>query len=1126
MFFSRVRTSPSPSRRFLVSDPRLNKAHPSPRRLPLPSYRFPPSKKAVEQLPKDEEASRKFRLRAKFFNPSESLEQKKAGSTTPRKTATNRTGTDNQTSSYQGAIDLASIPGIAIKKKPRSSLTNKPIDPDLSNTGHRASVSATIAGTRSGSGNRIFDVGDYRTSIGTTSTESCATSPAIIHPTSTSGRRASFDPRMTPSGGKNIGEISTQELTGILRLLGIVPACDPAALPSTDTGSTPQKPRGILRGVQGQTHGQPEKAGTRGTKNTGQMVRVIDDKRILHDTDFGSAPLAFDKPSAILSNRLAASAARPNASERSGIKFFHENFKVVKPLATDDQRSISDHPPQSANDDKIGAPSSSDASKLPSTPDEAIENSSLDKAPSKQTTVNVCSSSKNVIPPVSTAAPALPENYIKQIHKKFKQQQKLRKKQGLMGNCASNQSEPAAAAADSDAEQQAVSELHRDPASTSVEADKSDKGPATVASSATTSTFASSSLPSSTVVVTASAIMTPSPEKASDETRTASPVTTDSSNLPLSSAEKAPAHPKEDIFSEINQVLQNVKSVRHGQQSTDALSTKLLQLAMQLRESSGNANDAAGQPVTTASQSSATTTSDPDPHFSVVATSEPQALQPISQSPSPVSLTVASTASEAAIPNVPEEPLPSVSPKPQASNMDTPKLAIETQNLPASVSSATEISKTSLPKLATETKAPLTSFSTISEVPKTDLEKPASKLEAPLTSFSISEVPKTDLEKPASKTQEPLTSFSISEEPRTDLEKPASKTQEPLTSFSISEVPKTDLEKPASKTQEPLTSFSISEVPKTDLEKPASKTQEPLTSTSTTTTFEFNSPISSTFGPGTDSRVISPKTPELKTESVTFEPGLPIPTIGGDKKLETTGIHASFDEQSQPIQVVEPQVRPTSAEDKTEIDYTRDTGTPTLDDTYNPYFTTKVKESYSKSYKFLKPLSRAALSKVVISDEIKQILKRIAESSRDKASDAEDQSARRTDVDRPATSKNVVTSSRDINQTPPPPSSDRITAQDAGICVEKTQKIAHVKPQPSTAGVQPRQSFYVFDPRDHPQCKRISAVLVQSGRSFQMHDIADAIASSVPPDDSVLVPVTRDMLDRALGDHTLWVVIR
>ena len=203
-------------------------------------------------------------------------------------------------------------------------------------------------------------------------------------------------------------------------------------------------------------------------------------------------------------------------------------------------------------------------------------------------------------------------------------------------------------------------------------------------------------------------------------------------------------------------------------------------------------------------------------------------------------------------------------------------------------------------------------------------------------------------------------------------------------------------------------------------------------------------------------------------------------------------------------------------------DYQRETHTPTLDDSFDSNIHAAVQDSFSHSYQCFKPLSKLSTSKMKWSAKLQAVVQGIESGLLQAAM------LRKRAVD----DLKLAEDAANINKDVPSTSSGRPTrteidqSSDAKTASSKTQKIAHVKPQPFAARKIPM--FHVFNPRNNPECVRISLLLTLSGKQFPMKNIADAISQSAPAgsDDGMLVPVTKKMIEKALGEEVLWIVIR
>ena len=537
-------------------DPRMMKTPRSLRRLPLPNYRFPPSERATELLPKDEEAARNLRPLTKRSEQE----------------TTNRIGTNIQTLRTPG-MNAPTIHGMQTKPTSAISPTNRITGLGPRPEGYRQNL--MIGGTKSEIGmNTSRFRGPDRLLTSTESGSSSSDTKLRSQIDLLLRRRRSSDPQNTLKGEKNIGNISTTELTSILRHLGIRPAFNPGAL--SIQGIVPHQSPGILKGASGPSPGILGKSGSPGGKSSGQVIRIIDNRRVLVDsTDSNAASLDSEKSSSIVSNKIPV--VIPERFALSEKKRAPENFMIVKPVSAVHKKLEESTQSASAATDLAMlepdvAPKDSAAQaqdifvSAHTAEDTAVAYQQETKNEVDTTSASAVTAITNPSKPDETASGSpvqtksdlsftkqLPESYIQQIHKKFKQQQLRKEKESLT-----------------------------DSTETQIQI-------ALPVSKPTTASNTKGSQPcvtpdnksGSEIISTTKLITTPQHTDSTPSEPPKSEVSTDVQD----GAEAPTVHPtKSAVLSELGTLITNVQSAKLGQTSADELSSRLLELAMQLRK--------------------------------------------------------------------------------------------------------------------------------------------------------------------------------------------------------------------------------------------------------------------------------------------------------------------------------------------------------------------------------------------------------------------------------------------------------------------------------------------------------------------------------------------------------------
>ena len=238
-----------------------------------------------------------------------------------------------------------------------------------------------------------------------------------------------------------------------------------------------------------------------------------------------------------------------------------------------------------------------------------------------------------------------------------------------------------------------------------------------------------------------------------------------------------------------------------------------------------------------------------------------------------------------------------------------------------------------------------------------------------------------------------------------------------------------------------------------------------------------------------------------------------------------------------PYQATLPEVKPSDIV----VDFTRNTGTPTLDDTYNSNVENAIRASWEESYLKLNPLGRLSKSVVEPSSSVGVAFRQI---------NGNQYSAR---LAPPGLFSGLVSSSPiellDLNEEKTP---------SKGFAVSETGKLSQPPPDPSSIpppssdltapppplpvapapAKYPRDSegnpvpaFYVFDPQGHCECAAIEEYLREiGGVPFDLHHVTDVLSKQVSPNEAdnenQYLPVTASVLNKSLPEGHLWIVIR
>ena len=885
---------------------KTTRSHP---RLPLPSYRFPPSEKATQLLPKDGEAAQNLRPLTKRSDRETTRSDQ-----TRTQPILNRLGVDLQKMNTDANKPMN--PSFRTKQNLTASSKKKITGLDQNLEGYRPPNFMT-GGMTSGIGmntSRFRGPVRFRTNTenAKSSSETTRGSNLRTQIASLLHRRQSSDPLSTPLGEKNIGNITTAELTNILRHLGIRPAFNPGEQSSQEIVPRFSQPHGILRGTTDLSLGTPGKSGSPVAKSSGQLVRIIDNKRVLIDSlDTGIAPLDSEKTSAIVSNKIPVVITERFKSSAEKRPNFSENFMIVRPVPTTALKEAqTTQSVDVANElsalKQSSVPANSDSQTsnvvamptvlVPAVVDATIaipqneKNSQAhdlsqanpDTAANNQSKSSDSASNKQpkAVSLNSSAAKQLPESYIQQINKKFKQQKMLKEKKSNVQSNDTNKSsttassQPITAADGKTASQVAFTEPVTEPSN----------------ADSTTSTHAVPTLDSS----------------AKSETQDVAKTLVASKN-----------QTKSAVLSELGTLITDVQSAKLGHTSAEDLSSRLLELAMQLRR-----------------DTEASTTSTQPPKSDFLAKED----------------------------DLTPPPLP-----------------------PDAVGS---VEMQFVYPLASSSKA---------DGPYPEMTTNLNEVDMEIASSS-----KVDGAHP-----ETITNLN---EVKMEVEPPES---------SASNVPHPDVVT-ALETSAPLEEQAVSD----------------------------------------DSKLLLPSSPA---------------------GLSTSEVRSY-------------------AKDDRPMDYEL-----------------QVKSSFKKSYKHFSPLSSFISSEIRIDKKIHNVLSKIDQGLVQESWECNEIEQKR---------QNIVLPSTEFPSFPEPEKSSQssVETREETYRSFKTQKIAHVKPQPSSSRSCP--SFYVFNPRNDPECVRISLLLTLTGKPFQIRNIAEAIANASSSDDDMLVQVTKTMIDQSLNDEEVWIIIR
>ena len=403
-------------------------------------------------------------------------------------------------------------------------------------------------------------------------------------------------------GGRKQGNISTSELVNILRHLGVPQVTTPEARFTTGLVQAVPKFPGILRGT-GPTHGLLGKSGSPGSRSSGsgQLIRIIDNKRVLIDTkDTSISPVDHDQPSAIVSNNkipvVISERLRPNEKTRSNIA---ENFIIVRPVGsvenkTTDQGVRTDVANQEVNlaadttDKSVSSVQASSASPIPTIVKSNLTFSNIeakvetvDKANAPSIVANQANVTADSAPSKNdiTASEHLPDAYIQEIHEKFKQQ-RLKKEKGspLEKKQAKDRSDLSTTPGFFEDTPQSI------PAPVSVLSADVSMTPAPAVVTTPSITSAALSVPEKNAISEMPSDVISS--KVDTEEQSMSTTSTSEPNvdtIPANAPPSADLQKTSDVISKLDSLLSEVQSNKEGHTSTDALSTRLLELAMQLR---------------------------------------------------------------------------------------------------------------------------------------------------------------------------------------------------------------------------------------------------------------------------------------------------------------------------------------------------------------------------------------------------------------------------------------------------------------------------------------------------------------------------------------------------------------
>nr|CAB3263122.1 uncharacterized protein LOC101243233 [Phallusia mammillata] len=209
-----------------------------------------------------------------------------------------------------------------------------------------------------------------------------------------------------------------------------------------------------------------------------------------------------------------------------------------------------------------------------------------------------------------------------------------------------------------------------------------------------------------------------------------------------------------------------------------------------------------------------------------------------------------------------------------------------------------------------------------------------------------------------------------------------------------------------------------------------------------------------------------------------------------------------------------------------ETDATRDTATPTQDDTYNPLQETMLQDSFRKTYPNFRGLSEVCKQHIGHSRNATSALQSIMQ----EADTLEErvQFPPKT----PLTATDHIQALQTTSNLPNQQSNttERLLPTNNSINLPKKQSSVQVRPQGLAHLEKMGPPFYVFDPRGDPNCDAIVTYLRRiNGVPYHLHRVTEVLAAQRKNyliGIKGMIGITDDILNCSLPAGRLWIVIR